>query len=309
MKAVQINSYGKPDVIAVNPEASAPTLTPDHVIVKVYAASINAIDWKLSLGNLSKNVPLQFPVTLGGDFAGVITEGVTGFAKGEEVYGSAIILGGGSGAMAEYASAPIKAIAKKPVHASWEEAAALPLVGVSALQALTEHMDLKSGQRILIHGGAGGIGSTAIQLAKSLGAYVVTTCGTRDVDFVKGLGADEVIDYKTQQFENLVKDMDGVYDTVGGETAEKSLGVLKKGGILVSMLGQTNPEKAQELGVTSIGQQTRITTERLDKLSELVDSGKIKIQVDKVYSLEQARDAFVYQEDIHPRGKVVIKVL
>ncbi len=312
MKAVQINSYGKPDVIQVNPNAPMSQATEGKIVVQVHAAGINAIDWKISEGMLSKNVPLQFPVTLGGDFAGVVTEvldGVAEFAKGDEVYGSAIILGGGSGSMAEYVLAPITSIAKKPAKANWTEAAALPLVGVSALQALTEEMHLSSGQKILIHGGAGGIGSTAIQLAKSLGAYVVTTVKTEDIDFVKGLGADEVIDYKTQHFETIVKDMDAVFDTVGGETGEKSLGVLKKGGIIVSMLGQVNPEKAKELGITSIGQQTRTTTKRLIELAKLVDEGHIKIQVDKVYPLDQAKEAFTYQEDIHPRGKVVISIL
>lgn len=310
MKAVQINSYGKPDVIKVN-NVDVPKLTPDHVLVQVHAACINAIDWKISEGMFSKMMPLQFPVTLGGDFSGIVTEvpeGVNDFTVGDEVYGSALVLGGGSGAMAEYVNAPIKSIAFRPRSATWEESAALPLVGVSALQALTEHIGLKSGQKILIHGGAGGIGSTVIQLAKYLGAHVVTTVSTRDVNFVKQLGADEVIDYKTQKFEEMLKDMDAVYDTVGGETAEKSLGVLKKGGILVSMLGETSPEKAKELGVTSIGQQTRITPERLLELAKLVNEGHIKIQIDKIYPIGEARDAFVYQEDIHPRGKVVISV-
>ena len=312
MKAIQIQSYGKPDIIEVNQNAPTPSLTPGHVLVQVHASCINAIDWKISLGMFAKMMPLPFPITLGGDFAGVVTqvpEGVNDFAVGDEVYGSAIVVGGGSGSMAQYANAPTQSIALRPKETTWEESAALPLVGVSALQALTEHIKLQKGQKILIHGGAGGIGSTAIQLAKYLGAYVATTVKEEDFDFVKKLGADEVIDYKTQQFETILKDMDAVYDTVGGETAEKSLDVLKKNGTIVSMVGQPNPEKAKKLGVVSIGQQTRITPERLLQLTQLVDEGHIKIQIDKVYPLDEAREAFAYQEDVHPRGKVVIRVL
>lgn len=311
MKAVQINSYGKPDVIALNSNAPKPDLKKDQVLIRVKTASINPIDWKLSEGMLQKMVPLPFPITLGGDFAGIVSEiadGVTEFATGDEVYGNAIVLGRGSGSMAEYVAANVGTTAHKPKNVSWIESGALPLVGVSAIQALKENMNLKSGQRILIHGGAGGIGSTAIQLAKAIGAYIATTVSTRDIDFAKELGASEVIDFKTQQFDQVLKDYDCVYDTVGGETTEKSFGILKRGGVLVSMLGQPNPEKAKEKGVIAIAQETRITTDRLLVLSQLVDSGKIKIQIDKIFPLEQAREAFIYQRDTHPRGKVVIQI-
>jgi len=310
MKAVQINSYGKPDVIHIV-DIPVPQVTPNHVLVQVHAASINAVDWKISTGAYAKMMPVTFPITLGGDFSGVVTEvpeGVSEFAVGDEVYGNAIATSTGSGSMAEYVNAPTKSMSKKPVEVDWTQAAALPLVGVSALQALVEEMHLSAGQKILIHGGAGGIGSTAIQLAKHLGAYVITTVSGEDRDFVTSLGADEVIDYKTQKFEEIVKDVDAIYDTVGGETAEKSLDILKRGGTIVSMLGQPDPQKAKEKGINSIGQQTRTTTDRLMQLTKLVDEGAIKIQIDKVYPINQARDAFIYQEDIHPRGKVVILV-
>lgn len=311
MKAVQITSFGKPDVIHIT-DVPVPMVTPNHVLVQVHAASINAVDWKISTGAYAKMMPVTFPFTLGGDFSGVVTEvpeGVSEFAVGDEVYGNAIATSTGSGSMAEYVNAPTKSMSKKPTDADWVQAAALPLVGVSALQALVEEMHLSAGQKILIHGGAGGIGSTAIQLARHVGAYVITTASGDDMDFVKSLGADEVIDYHTQKFEDMVKDIDCVYDTVGGETAEKSLGILKKGGIIVSMLGQPNPEKAKELGIQSIGQQTRSTTDRLMQLTKLVDEGAIKIQIDKVYPIDKAREAFVYQEDVHPKGKVVIQII
>lgn len=311
MKSVQINSYGEPEVIQVNPDAPKPSLKEGQVLVEVLAASINAIDWKLSKGFLQKTTPLVFPFTLGGDFAGVIKEttiGAEGFMPGDEVYGSAIVLGGGSGAMAEYAAANSRNIALKPKPVGFNEASGLPLVGSSAVQAIEEHIKLQKGQKILIHGGAGGIGHIAIQLAKLIGAHTATTVKTDDFDFVKRLGADEVIDYKSQKFEEILKDYDAVYDTVGNETTIKSFNVLKRGGILVSMLGQPDQELANKYGVTAIGQETKTNTAHLKRLAELVEGGKIKVNVDKTYPLELASEAFAYQEKIHPRGKVVIKI-
>lgn len=301
MKAVQINKYGGRDVLEVNNDAPKPTPRENQVLVEVRAVSINPVDWKIREGYF-KQAPLQFPLTLGGDFAGVVVE------SGEEFFGTATALGGGSGSFAEFAAANTDSIAPKPKSASFEEAAALPLAGSSAVQALEEHIKLQNGQKILIHGGAGGIGHLAVQFAKALGAYVATTVSTDDVDFVRSLGADEVIDYKTQDFENVLKDMAAVFDTVGGETRDKSLGVLKKGGILVSMLGEPNPELVQKYGVSAIGQNTSTNTAHLTRLAQLVDAGKVKVNVDKTFSLDQAKEAFAYQEDVHPRGKVVLKI-
>lgn len=311
MKAAQINSYGEADVIQINEDTPKPTLKSGQILIENYAASINAIDWKLRAGFLQKMMPATFPFTLGGDFAGKITEvgeNVSDFKLGDEVYGQAIFLNGGSGSMAEYVVANSTNTALKPQSISFEEAGALPLVGVSAIQALEDHIKLQKGQKILIHGGAGGIGHIAIQLAKFLGAYVATTVSTDDAEFVKGLGADEIIDYKTQKFEKLIKDYDAVFDNVGGETGDKSFQVLKKGGVIVSMLGQPSPELAEKYGVTAIGQGTQTDTAHLKRLADLVDSGKVKVHVDKVFPLEQAQVAFNYQEKTHPRGKVVLKI-
>ncbi len=311
MKAAQINSYGGPDVIQINENTPKPTLKSGQILVENYAASINAIDWKFRAGYLQKMAPVPLPVTLGGDFAGIVTEvneGVSDFKVGDEVYGQAIVLNGGSGSMAQYVVANGANTALKPKTANFEEASALPLVGVSALQALEEHINLTKGQKILIHGAAGGIGHIAIQFAKSLGAYVATTVKAKDFGFVKGLGADEAIDYTSNKFEELLKDYDSVFDTVGGETTDKSFQVLKKGGIIVSMLGQPNEELAEKYGVTAIGQGTKTDTAHLNHLSKLVDSGRIKVHIDKVFPFEQVKEAFTYQEKVHPRGKVVIKV-
>ncbi|MDE2026608.1 MAG: NADP-dependent oxidoreductase [Patescibacteria group bacterium] len=311
MKAAQISSYGDPSVIMLNENAPEPTVKPGQLLVENYAASINVFDWKLRSGFMQKMIPLQFPFTLGGDYSGKVIQvgdGVTNFKVGDEVYGQAIILSGGSGSMAEVVAANAVNSALRPTSIHFLEAGALPLVGVSAIQALEEHIGLHEGQKILIHGGAGGIGHLAVQIAKSLGAYVAATAKTQDIEFVKNLGADEVIDYKTQKFDEVLKDFDAVYDTVGGETTTASFAVLKKGGVLVSMLGKPDPALAEKYAVTAIGQQTKIDTARLEKLSQLIDSGKVSVHVDKVFPLEKVQEAFIYQEQTHPNGKVVLQI-
>src|ERR671914_2021011 len=237
MKSAQIKTYGDSKVVEIN--RTAPSLNDPSegmVLVRVKAAGVNPSDWKLREGFFKQMAPLQFPATLGMDFSGVIEklgEGVASDLKqGEEVYGQTGVMAGGSGAFAEMASAKADKISHKPKTLSHEQAAGLPTVGVSAWQALVETMELSKGQKILIHGGAGGIGSIAILLAKHLGAYVATTVSTNDIQFVKEeLGADEVIDYKTQTFENVLPhDFDAVFDTVGGETYTRSFKILKSGG-------------------------------------------------------------------------------
>ncbi len=198
-----------------------------------------------------------------------------------------------------------ESIAHKPKRLSHPESAALPLVGVSAWWALLDDIGLSNGQRILIHGGAGGIGSIAIQLAKNLGAYVATTVSTNDKQFVQELGADIVIDYKTQ-FEDLVHEYDAVFDTVGGETYRRSFKVVKKGGIIVSMLEQPDSELMNQYDVKAIFRFTQATRERLTKLAQWADQNNIRVNVEKRFSLDEAGDALDYQKDVHPRGKVVL---
>ena len=311
MRAVQYNKYGGPEVLEINNSVPKPSVGKDQILVEVRAASLNPFDYKLRTGYMQKMIPLKFPFTIGGDFSGVITElgeNVSEFKIGDEVFGQALVLNGGSGAIAEFAASNVANSYLKPKNIDFLKSASLPLVGASAIQALEEHIKLKSGQKILIHGGSGGIGTIAIQLAKYLGAYTATTVGTENVEFAKELGADDVIDYKTQKFEDLLKDFDAVFDTVGGETLEKSFRVAKKGGIIVSMLGAPNPELAKQYGVTVIGQSTATNSKRLERLAELVEKGVIKPLVDKVFPLLQTKEAFEYLEKSHPRGKVVVKI-
>jgi alcohol dehydrogenase len=311
MKAAQIKKYGGSEVVEINNNAPKPAVSEGHLLIEVYAAGVNPVDWKIREGYRQKMFPLQFPVTLGGDFSGVVTEvgeGVSGFKKGDEVYGYAIVLGGDSGSFAEFVLADIKVTARKPKNIGYVEAAALPLTGVSAWQALVDHIGLSKGKKILIHGGAGGIGTMAIQLAKHLGAYVATTASAKDMQYVRELGADEVIDYKNQSFQDMLKNFDAVFDTVGGDTYEKSFKVLKKGGIIVSMLEQPNQELMKQYGVNAIGQFTQVSSERLSRVAELAEKRVIKVHVDKIFPLDKAREALEFLQTGHPRGKVVLKM-
>lgn len=315
MRSAEMKGYGSSEVVEINQNAAAPNDPSDgKVLVKVKAAGVNPIDWKIREGYMQQMIPLQFPSTLGMDFSGTIEKvgaGVSGFNVGDEVYGQASVTRGGSGAFAEIALANADSIAHKPKSLNHQEAAGLPLVGVSAWQALVETIGLTDGQKkILIHGGAGGIGSIAIQLAKRLGAYVATTASTNDKQFVKELGADEVIDYKTQTFEDLLPhDYDAVFDTVAGETYKRSFEVLKRGsGMIVSMLEQPNQQLMEQFGVKAIFQSTQVNRERLTKLAQWVDQNNIRVNVDRTFPLEEAGKALDYQKDVHPRGKVVLAI-
>lgn len=307
MKAAQINKYGGSEVVEININTPKPAAARGQLLVEVYAAGVNPIDWKIREGY----IPLKFPATLGGDFSGVIAdigEGVSGFKKGLEVYGYASMLGVGSGSFAEFVLADAKAMALKPKNITHVEAGAFPLTGVSAWQALVDHIGLSRGKKILIHGGAGGIGSIAIQLARHLGAYVATTVSAKDMQYVKELGADEAIDYKNQKFEDMLHNYDAVFDTVGSETYIRSFKVLRKGAIIVSMLEQPPSDLIKQYGVNAIGQLTQVNSERLSKLAELADKRVIKVHVDKTFPLEQAGEALAYLQSGHPRGKVVLKM-
>ena len=310
MKSAQIKMYGGSEVIEINQMTPTPNLAAGKVLIDVKVAGINPIDWKIREGYMQQMIPLQFPSTLGMDFSGVIKqigEGVSSdFKQDDEIYGQAGVTNSGSGAFAELALANAERIAHKPNRLSHLEAAALPLVGVSAWQALVENIGLSKDQKILIHGGAGGIGSIAIQLAKRLGTYVATTASTNDKQFVQELGTDQVIDYKTQSFEDMIHDYDAAFDTVGGETYKRSFKVLKKGGIIVSMLEQPNSELMNQYGVKAIFQFTQVNRERLTKLAQWVDENNITVNIEKTFSLDEVGKALDYQKDVHPRGKVVL---
>ena len=310
MKAAQLTQYGGKEAIVVS-DIPQPEMTDGKVLVAVHDAGVNPFDWKVQNGYMKDFIPLTLPLTLGGDFSGVVKEvgeGVTDFKPGDEVYGQANAVAGESGSFAEFALTKPDSIALKPKSLDFKQSGSLPLAGVSAVQAITEHTDLQKDQKILIHGGAGGIGSIAIQIAKHIGAYVSTTVSTEDMEYVKELGADEVIDYKSQKFEDAVSEYDAVFDTVGGETTSRSIQVLKNGGVLISMLNPVDEELAKTKNITAVMQQTGVTTERLNKLTEFVEQGIITVNVEKTFPLEQAAEALDYLKNTLPKGKVIIVI-
>jgi alcohol dehydrogenase len=310
MKAAQISGYGGKEVVQVTDSAPKPSIEPGQVLVEVAAAGVNPFDLTVRQGHARQMVELDFPATLGGDVSGTVSEigsDVSGFQVGQAVYGQAKALSG-HGSFAEYAPVPAAQLAAKPDSLDFTASAAVPLVASSAYQALVDHIDLQVGQKILIHGGAGGIGSLAIQLAKYLGAYVATTAAKDDTEFVKSLGADEVIDYKQQDFSRTLKDYDAVFDTVGGETNSKSYRILKPGGSLVSMVAKPDEDLVKKHSIKYTAQFSQVTTERLTKLAGLFDNATLKPEIDKVFPLDQAAEALEYLKTGHPRGKVVIKI-
>lgn len=307
MKAAQIHEYGDPSVVRVD-EIDKPSAGEGQVLVEVHASSLSPFDTIVRAGHV-KNMIKSLPVTLGGDIAGIVQEagpGVTGLVTGDKVYGQAASVAGNSGAFAEFAVTKSSQVAKAPGNLDFDQTASLPLVGVSALQALTDHLNLQSGQKIFIHG-AGGIGLIAIQIAKSIGAYVAVTATGEAATAAKQLGADEVIDFKSQNYTEILRDYDAVFDTVGDDF-DKALTILKRGGVAVSMAAQADEAKTKELGVTATAQSTHVTTEKLDKLRKLVETGAVKPQVGKVFTLDQIREAFEARESGEVAGKVVLSI-
>ncbi len=310
MKAAQLVNYGGRNSVSINNTTQKPSPDEGEVLVKVRAASVNPFDWKVREGLMKDFIDLQLPATLGGDVSGVVAEigaNVSNFEIGQEVFGMANAAGG-KGSFAEFTPVNANQLVEKPKTIDFFEAAALPLAAVSAYQAIFDYMKLHSGQKILIHGGAGGIGTIGIQLASELGAKVATTVNAADKDYVKGLGAESVIDYTDKDFSELLHDYDAVFDTIGGETNTNSYKVLKNGGVLVSMVSPINKALANQKNIQYVQQFSQINVERLSKISELVDSGKLKIKIDKIFTLDKAAEAIEHLKTNHPRGKIVIRV-
>ena len=305
MRAVRFHDYGPPSTLVVDlvpqPEPKA-----GEVLIRVRAAGVNPIDWKFRAGYLKQYMPLELPYIPGLDIAGTVAavgEGVTGLVIGDDVFGR------GAGAYAEYAIAPVTTLARKPAGVSFEQAATLPVGGVTAWVGLFDTAHLEAGQRVLVHGGGGGVGSTAVQLAHWKGAYVIATASAGNADHVRALGADQVIDYETTRFEEVVHDVDVVLETVGGEITDRSWGVLKPGGILVVVAGMPDAEKAASLGVrTSNVRAPEVTTPILEELGRLAASGALVPQVGPVFSLDEAAEAHATSETGHGRGRIVLQV-
>lgn len=304
MKAIMIRAYGNADVVEYV-DVERPEPKANEVLVKVHAAGVNPVDWKIRNG-AGERLGLKLPIMLGGEIAGTIErigDAVSGLKEGDAVYG--IIPSGG---FAEYAIATVGDIAAKPQNLDFERAAAVALGGLTAWQAMFDVAQLSSGQRMFITGASGGVGSLAVHLAKAKGAYVIGMASGRNEAFVKGLGADEFVDYTQQSFEDVVKNVDVVFDTVGGDTFERAFHTLKKGGFLVTAVQFPSQEQAQAFGVKAARVFCKPNANQLAALSDLIDDGRVKAHVATVLPLADVNKALQLSETGHTRGKIVLHV-
>ena len=332
MKAFIVDRYGKKERGRIG-EMPDPELRENDVLVEVHAAGVNLLDSKIRSGEFKLILPYRLPLILGNDVAGIVMQvgpRVRRFKVGDQVY--ARPPEDRIGTFAERIAINEDAVAMMPKNLTMEEAASIPLVGLTAWQALVERARLKKGQKVLIHAGSGGVGAIAIQLAKHLGATVATTTSTTNLDLVKSLGADIVIDYKTTDFTEVLRDQDAVLNSLGTETLNKSLEVLKPGGKLISISGPPDPDFAKDqgaswflklvMGLLSFGIRKKArrhgvsysflfmkaSGEQLSEIASLIDAGAIRPVVDRVFPFESTKDALAYVETGRAKGKVVVKV-
>ena len=332
MKAFIIKRYGKKEELHLT-EIAESVVNENDVLVQVHSAGVNLLDSKIRNGEFKLILPYKTPFTLGHDLAGIVTKvgsKVSKFKVGDEVYSRPA--DHRIGTFAEYISVNESDLALKPKNLTMEEAASIPLVGLTAWQALIEKANLQKGQKIFIQAGSGGVGTFAIQLAKHLGATVATTTSTANIELVKNLGADIVIDYKKDDFETILKDYDVVLNSQDTKTLEKSLKILKPGGKLISISGPPDPDFAKELGLSWMLQLIlslislkvrkkakqqgvtfsflfmRAQGDQLSRITELIELGIIRPVIDKVFPFEQTNEALTYVETGRTKGKVVIKV-
>ena len=304
MKAIIINEYGNEDVVNYV-DVERPEPKKDEVLVKVHFAGVNPVDWKIR-GGLGERLGLKLPIMLGGEIAGTIEkvgDEVRDFEEGDAVYG--IITSGG---YAEYAIAKKGDIARKPKSLDFENAAAIPLGALTAWQAIFDLANLSRGQRIVIAGASGGVGSLAVQLAKAKGAFVIGIASGRNKEFVRDLGADEFVDYTKQKFEEVAKDVDVVFDAVGGDTFERAFQTLKKGGFLVTSVEFPSAEKAQEFAVKTARVFCKPNAKQLAEIARLIDEGKLKAHISTILPLAEVKKAHRLSESGHTRGKIVLQV-
>ena len=309
MKAVRIHAFGGPEVL-VYEDAPRPSPGPAEVLMRIHAAGVNPVDWKVREGYFREKTNYSLPLIPGWDLSGVVEtlgEGVAGFKNGEEVYSRPDTTR--DGAYAEFIVVKESEVAFKPKSIDHIHAAAIPLAAVTAWQALFGAAQLKPRQSVLIHAAAGGVGHFAVQLAKWKAAHVIGTASGRNQDFVRELGADEAVNYEKTRFEDVVRNVDVVLDTVGGDVQKRSWKVLKKGGILVSIISESTDEEASSHGVRQAFVLAQLHAGQLAEIAKLVDSGKLKSVVETVLPLSEARRAHELIQTGHTRGKVVLRVV
>jgi NADPH:quinone reductase-like Zn-dependent oxidoreductase len=308
MKAAYIEAYGGSDQLKID-ELPNPEIGPKDVLIEVHAASVNPVDWKIRDGHFKGMLKFSMPLVLGWDVAGTVTalgKKVSTFKIGDAVFSRSDIAR--QGTYAELVAVDSQLVVAKPKSLSFEEAASLPLVAQTAWQVLFETMDLQKENKIFIGAGSGGVGTVAIQLARARGAHVITSTSTANLGWVHKLGADEVIDYTTHDPNNLVHNMDFVFDTMGSVDQTEMYAMLKHGGQLVSISKQPDEVAAKTVGVRTAYVFMQPTGARLEKIAESVRRGELKPVIDQVFALEQVREAHDYAERGHAKGKIVIRV-
>jgi NADPH:quinone reductase-like Zn-dependent oxidoreductase len=287
-------------------DAPVPTLKAGEVLVRARATSVNPWDYKLASGAFRNFVPMDFPYIPGGEFAGeveAVSKEVDHIKAGDAVYGNCPL-----GSYAQFVAAPAFSVAHMPSSLTHLQAASVPLAAQTAFQGLFDHGHLEAGQTVLIHAAAGGVGTFAVQLAHWKGAKVIATASAANSDYLKSLGADQVIDYKSTPFDTVVKDVDVVLDLLGGDTQTHSFAVLKQGGRMVATAQPPDQQLAARHRVRATMMQMKPTNERLKQLAELLDAGKIRTEITKTFPLSQAKEAWEYSMSGHTRGKIVLEV-
>lgn len=309
MKAMRIHEFGGPEVLELN-EIAIPEPAADEVLIKVYATSVNPVDWKIREGQRKEKFPGTLPLTLGWDVSGVVEKAgdkVRNLQIGDEVYSRPDPTRNGT--YAEYVVVKANQVGLKPKSIDHINAAAVPLAGLTAWQGLFKYGQLLRGQKVLIHAAAGGVGTFAVQFARWKGAYVIGTASENNLDFIKQIGAHEAIDYKNETFENKLHDIDLVFDTIGGDTQKRSLEVLKNGGRLITTLKPENQDEAKLKNIHIEGFMAQSDPKDLQQIADLIDEGQVNPVISMVMRLEDAMRAEQISEEGHTRGKIVLKVV
>ncbi|HMV77019.1 MAG TPA: NADP-dependent oxidoreductase [Leptospiraceae bacterium] len=333
MRACIIRKYGNNDVLEYTNLQPEPTLHDHEILVQMKAASVNPIDWKVMEGKAKMVLKYKFPLVLGNDGAGTVVKtgkDVTQFKIGDEVFfrPSKTRIG----TFAEFCAVSENEAALKPKNLNFEEAAGIPLAGLTSWQALFDYGRLEKGQKVLIHAGSGGVGSLAVQFAKNAGAFTIATCSTRNIDLVKSLGADQVIDYTKEKFTDILKDVDIVFDTIGGQAKYDSFKVMKPGGTLISIQSVPTPKSVKDYGLNPVVEMLlgilslksyryarkykvnyhylfmKADGKQLNEIKNLIEEGKVKPVVDRVFNFDQIKEAFAYQQTGRARGKIIIRI-
>ncbi len=305
ISAIQVYAYGNADQLKLE-QIARPEPQAGEVLVRVHAAGVNPVDWKIRSGAMKDFIQQKFPYVPGADLAGVIEEvgsSVTAFQVGQEVFGRS-----SQGSYTQYGLAPATSLALKPKSLSFEEAATIPVGATTAWQGLFDHGNLQAGQRVLVLGGAGGVGLFAVQFARWKGAHVISTASTRNVDFVRSLGAETVVDYTKTSVVDEVHDVDLVFDTVGSSALNGVWPTLKRGGTLITIAGQPDEARAKELDVHAGRFSAQVSSELLSTFTQLIDEGHVKTIVGTTFPLSEAVQAQELSQSGHGRGRIVLQV-